>query len=81
MSSSGLRFISALLVFMFFVLLNSVQAQGDWKAQWEKTVAAAKKEGRINIYISGYEKVVPAFQKAYPDIKVRSVTGRGSQLG
>jgi len=81
MNPSGLRFISALLVFMFFVPLDSVQAQGDWKARWEKTLAAAKKEGRINIYISGYEKVVPAFQKAYPEIKVRSVTGRGSQLG
>ena len=53
----------------------------DRKEKWEKTVQEARKEGRINIYISGYEKVVPAFQKAYPEIKVRTVTGRGSQLG
>ncbi len=64
MNPSGLRFIRALLVLVCFVLLDSGQAQGDWKAQWEMTLAAAKKEGRINIYISGYEKVVPAFQKA-----------------
>jgi len=57
------------------------QVKPDWKAEWGKTLAAAKKEGQLTAYISGYDGVIPAFQKAYPDIKVILVTGRGSQLG
>jgi iron(III) transport system substrate-binding protein len=52
-----------------------------WQAEWEKTLAAAKREGQVAIYISGYEEVLPDFQKEYPDIKVTAVTGRGSQIG
>ena len=52
-----------------------------WQAEWEKTLAAAKGEGQVAIYISGYEEVLPDFQKEYPDIKVTAVTGRGSQIG
>jgi iron(III) transport system substrate-binding protein len=48
--------------------------------EWEKVLAAAKKEGQVAVYISGYEEVLPEFEKEYPDIKLVSVTGRGSQL-
>jgi ABC-type Fe3+ transport system substrate-binding protein len=51
-----------------------------WQAQWEQVLAAAKKEGQVTVYISGYEEVLPAFEKEYPDIKLVAVTGRGSQL-
>src|SRR6266478_8110092 len=51
------------------------------QAEWEKTLAAAKREGQVAIYISGYEEVLPDFQKEYPDIKVTAVTGRGAQVG
>ncbi|NIO07261.1 MAG: hypothetical protein GTO40_04395, partial [Deltaproteobacteria bacterium] len=57
------------------------QATTGWEAEWERTVAAAKKEGKLTAYISGYDGVVPAFQKAFPEIEVVLVTGRGSQLG
>ena len=52
-----------------------------WQVEWEKVLEAAKKEGHLSIYISGYEEILPHFQKEYPDIKVNAVTGRGSQLG
>ena len=54
-----------------------------WQAEWEQTLAAAKKEGEVSFYGSqGYEKVFEVFQKKYPDIKVNSVTNlRGSEHG
>ena len=39
-----------------------------------------QKEGQVTVYISGYEEVLPDFQKEYPEIKVSTVTGRGSQI-
>ena len=76
---------SRVLIFVVVVFLSPLgaygQAKPDWKAQWNKTVEAAKKEGQLTAYISGYDGVVPAFRKAYPEIKVVLVTGRGSQLG
>src|SRR5918995_3103033 len=55
----------------------------SWKAEWEQTVAAAKKEGEVSFYGSqGYEKVFEVFQKKYPEIKVKSnTTRRGSEHG
>ena len=55
----------------------------SWKADWEQTLAAAKKEGEISFYGSqGYEKVFEVFQKKYPEIKVNAVTNmRGSEHG
>jgi iron(III) transport system substrate-binding protein len=52
-----------------------------WQVEWEKTLEAAKKEGQVAVYMSGYEEVLPEFQKEYPDIKLVSITGRGSQIG
>jgi iron(III) transport system substrate-binding protein len=49
---------------------------------WEKAVQAAEREGQVVVYIAGYEAVIEAgvFQKAYPKIKVVTVTGSGTQL-
>jgi len=49
--------------------------------EWERVVAAARKEGQVNVY-TGYGPVLDAgvFQKAYPGIKVVGVTGRGGQI-
>jgi len=48
---------------------------------WERTLEAAKKEGQVTVYISGYEAVLPYFEKEFPEIKVNAVRGRGNQLG
>ena len=60
---------------------HGAEAKPGWQLEWEKTLAAAKKEGQVAVYISGYEEVLPDFQKEYPEIKVIAVTGRGSQIG
>jgi iron(III) transport system substrate-binding protein len=58
-------------------------ATDSWKAEWEKTLVAAKKEGEISFYGSdGYDKVFEVFQKKYPEIRVKSnTTRRGSEHG
>jgi iron(III) transport system substrate-binding protein len=51
--------------------------------EWDRTVAAAKKEGRLNLYVGRYgtEPLLNEFRREYPDIKISSVNGQGSQLG
>ncbi|HEY1268277.1 MAG TPA: extracellular solute-binding protein [Candidatus Binatia bacterium] len=57
-------------------------ARADWKTDWEKTVAAAKKEGRVNLYIGRYgqPQILAGFSKEFPDIKLVTVNGSGNQL-
>ena len=59
---------------------RAADAKPAWQAEWEKIVEAAKKEGQVAVYISGYEEVLPEFQKEFPEIKIVAVTGRGSQM-
>jgi hypothetical protein len=69
------------LVFGVLAALPTIAAENAWQKEWEKTLEAAKREGQVTIYISGYEAVLPDFEKEYPEIKVAAVTGRGNQLG
>ena len=60
---------------------NQAAASGNATSQkeWEDVVAAAKKEGKfsINLYPGeGYQRVLRAFQTAYPEIKVDNTTLR-----
>src|SRR5690242_21778956 len=57
------------------------EAKSAWQTEWENVLTAAKKEGQVAVYISGYEEILPEFQKEFPDIKVQPTTGRGSQVG
>src|SRR6266498_3865338 len=52
------------------------------RGEWEKAVEAAKKEGQLTIYHWGSPLILEArlFQKAYPEIKLTTVTGIGTQL-
>src|SRR5437870_2411879 len=52
------------------------------RGEWEKSVEAAKKEGQLTIYHWGTPWILDAgiFQRAYPEIKVTTVTGVGTQL-
>jgi hypothetical protein len=58
-------------------------ANGDWKQDWEKTVAAAEKEGEVTMYAqsrAGVGKALLAFKDAYPKININFVGGSGSDL-
>ena len=61
--------------FCFFILVRLAFAQEDWRAGWERTVEAAKKEGRVVLFCSDdYDILFREFQKKYPEIKVEAVT-------
>jgi len=72
-----------LIVLILTIAQQSFAAQANppWQREWEKTVEAARKEGQVTVYMSGYEAVLPDFQDEYPDIKLVAVTVRGNQLG
>src|SRR4030095_9173190 len=63
-----------LLCFVTVRSVDAADAKLAWQAEWEKVLAAAKKEGQVAVYISGYEEVLPEFQKEYPEIKVLPTT-------
>ena len=54
-----------------------------WQEEWQATVQAAKREGQLTIYVSGYGATLDAghFQKDFPEIKLVTVTGQSGQLG
>ena len=52
------------------------------RAEWERIVEAAKKEGQLTLYHWGAPLMLDAgaFQKAYPEIKVTTVSAMGIEL-
>lgn len=60
----------------------SPAAEG-WQAEWDKTVAAARQEGRLVMMThpgTDYQGLVAAFQAAYPDITVEHAGIRPSDF-
>ncbi len=62
----------------------TLAAEADaWKADWQRTVESAKKEGQISLY-GGQEithpDILAAFHKEFPFIKVSTTSGRGGDL-
>jgi ABC-type Fe3+ transport system substrate-binding protein len=62
--------------------LPAAETKSGSQAEWERTLQAAEREGQVTVYMAGYGAVLDsgAFQRAYPKIKVTSVTGSGTQL-
>ena len=63
--------------------LFAADTKPAWQATWEKTVAAAKKEGKLNFYVGRYgsEPLLNEFRKEFPEIKLVTVNGAGNTLG
>jgi iron(III) transport system substrate-binding protein len=57
-----------------------VAAPANWQKEWEQTVAAAKREGQVTVYIYRYDGLLQDFKREFPDINVVSVAGRGNAL-
>lgn len=79
-----------LLSAFFSLLLDTAfglaaESRPAWRAEWDKTIAAAEKEGVVSIYIFDAgpltEETVHAFERAFPKIKVSQLRGRGNDLG
>ncbi len=83
LNTAGRKSYIAGMVFAILLLpgaVANVQAQSDWRTEWEKTLAAAKKEGRVVIHAGpGQEAFFAEFDKKYPEIKAVYIPGRGGQ--
>ena len=56
-------------------------AADAWQPEWERTKAAAEKEGEVAYYTLGDDyNYVKEFEKRFPKIKVKIVPGRGVEL-
>src|SRR5262245_42074945 len=84
----GSFLISTLSLFLFGFLIpvgigHAADPKPSWQLTWENTVAAAKKEGRLNFYVGRYgsEKLLNEFRKEFPDIKIVGTHGSGNSLG
>ena len=76
-------FLSLIFIFSVPAALYSGEAKPAWQATWETTLAAAKKEGRLNFYVGRYgsEPLLNEFRKEFPEIKIVSTNGAGNSLG
>jgi iron(III) transport system substrate-binding protein len=82
-----MKFLIACFVFFSQLIdlgkpLYGADAKSSWQTEWDQTVRAAEKEGQLTVSIGGYGAIVDAgvFQKAYPKIKVTTITGAGTDL-
>ncbi len=74
------RALLGMLCLALALAADTLGAQVSWQKDWEETLAAARKEGQVNVYIYRYERLLPDFKKDFPGINVVSVTGRGNEL-
>jgi iron(III) transport system substrate-binding protein len=74
--------ISANLALLLAATFLTADLRADWSSDWKQTVAAAKKEGRLNLYVGRYGQaaLLDEFKKEYPEIQITSVNGTGNQL-
>ena len=63
-----------------FVAAKALGGESPRSVQWEATVEAAKKEGKVNIYLYRYGKVLDVFRQDYPEIRPYLLTGTGAQI-
>ena len=68
---------------LFVASAGAADGKPAWQVIWEKTVAAAKKEGKFNFYVGRYgtEPLLNEFRKEFPEIQLITVNGTGNSLG
>jgi len=81
---SWLTFQFSVLALMALGLSTTLaQTQASWKTQWDKTVSAAKKEGKVVVFGPAGEllrnALVESFSKFFPDIVFEYVGGRAAE--
>ncbi len=78
----GFIIVVAGLLMLFAPRAYGADSQPGWQSGWEKAQAGAKKEGQVNVYISGWGAVLDTgvFQKRFPEIKLVASKGVGAQM-
>jgi len=60
---------------------HAAEVKPAWQEEWEKVLAAAKKEGQVTVYISGYEAVLPVmFEKCLGKDDYQTFLARAEEL-
>ena len=80
-----MRFVSGVFSLALFLLTAATRGEvgAGWQEDWQATVQAAKREGQVTVYISGYGATLDAghFQKDFPEIKLSMVTAQSGEFG
>jgi hypothetical protein len=83
MAMTATLLLSLLSIFFPLLLVHAAEDKSSWQVEWGKTVQLAKKEGQLVNY-GGEEiihpEIVKAFNNDYPEIKVTTAGGHGSEL-
>ncbi|MDP2646801.1 MAG: extracellular solute-binding protein [Desulfobacterales bacterium] len=82
--SGGKHFMVMVLAVLFAAtLMGHVKAEAQWEAEWQKTLEAAKQEGKVAVYGSDLpivmRKHAPFIKKQF-GIELEITSGRGSQI-
>ena len=77
----GLIFLAVMVLFSRVPILLGQDTNPGWKAEWQNTLAAAKKEGKL-AFVSGSSSrdYIGKFRKAFPDIQVEFLEMRAPDL-
>ena len=78
-----IRQLGVICIVAVLALLIAGRTMAQWQAQWDKTVAAAKKEGELSVYLNAPAPVRPALTKAFDEkfgVKLLVVGGTGPEL-
>lgn len=87
MTLLGLKILVALLTLLPGITIGSklhAAAAPGPEAEWAKTVAAAKKEGKVSVFLyqrENIEAAVKAFEKSFPDIQVVTASTPAAETG
>ena len=82
-SNAGALFLVCTLMAGVPHAVRAAETKPAWQLLWKKTLQAARKEGQVTVYVhSTYAPALEsgAFQKAFPEIKLVSVSGVELQL-
>jgi iron(III) transport system substrate-binding protein len=63
---------------------HGAAARGDRESEWNKTVAAAKKEGKLGVFLyqrDNIETAVKAFEKKFPEIQATTASTPAAETG
>ena len=76
------NFVAIAVLFAASLAVSVVKAAeiSTLQSQWNATLEAAKKEGKVNIYMYRYGKVLDLFRNDYPEIRPFLLTGTGAQI-
>jgi len=84
LSKLRLGILTGVLLFLCWIdPVISAESKTGEQAEWEKSVAAAHKEGEVTLYGQaryGVQDAILAFKNAYPKIKFNFIGGQGSDL-